>query len=134
MSHDARAFLDETIKTCFYKGAPTDLQQMLKGFEVANPGNSDLQTLHSTAERFDNIYNFKPDSVINPRPTTSLQSTQKIATAPTFNQHDPYATEVDHLVLPRSSSTPSFKRIIDKTATSGTNTRQPIISGALAPT
>ena len=101
MSDDARVFLDETIKTCFYKGAPTALHQMLQGFEVANPGNSDLQTLLSTAERFDNIYNFRPDSTSSSLPTTSLQSAQTIATAPTFSQPDPYAMEVDHIALPQ---------------------------------
>jgi hypothetical protein len=101
MSDDARAFLDETIKTCFYKGAPTDLHQMLQGFEVSNPGNSDLQTLLSTAERFDNIYEFKPNSTTNPRSATTSQSAQKIATAPTFTQPDPYAMDLDHIALPQ---------------------------------
>ncbi|KAG9319087.1 hypothetical protein KVV02_006987 [Mortierella alpina] len=95
------ALLDDTIKTCFYKGAPLVLQQMLQGFEVSDPGNSDLQTLLSTAERFDNIYHFRPDSASNPKSASSLANAQTIATAPTFNQPDPSAMEVDHIVLPQ---------------------------------
>ena len=102
MSHDARAFLDDTIKTCFYKGAPDNLQQMLQGFEVSNPGNSDLQTLLSTAERFDNIFHFKPNNASNSKNTTGPSPhAQTIATAPTFSQPDPYAMEIDNISVPQ---------------------------------
>ncbi|KAF9571049.1 hypothetical protein EC968_001083, partial [Mortierella alpina] len=84
MSFDARYFLDETVKTCFYNGAPAALHQMLKAFEVSNPAHADLQTLLSTAERFDSIYHFVPDSKSAPATTPSLPQAQTTATAPTF--------------------------------------------------
>ena len=75
---------------------------MLQGFEVSNPGNSDLQTLLSTAERFDNIFHFKPDNASNSKNTaTPSPHAQTIATAPIFSQPDPYAMEVDNISIPQ---------------------------------
>ncbi|KAF9554786.1 hypothetical protein EC968_009457 [Mortierella alpina] len=101
MSFDARYFQDETVKMCFYNGAPAALHQMLKAFEFSNPAHADLQTLLSTAERFDSIYHFLPDSKFAPATTASLPQAQTTATAPTFTPVDPYAMEIDNLSLPQ---------------------------------
>ncbi|KAF9943656.1 hypothetical protein BGZ70_005658, partial [Mortierella alpina] len=87
----------EAFRTGF---RPVDVSwTMLQGFEVSNPGDSDLQTLLSTAKHFDNIYDFKLESTTNPRSATSSHTAQKVA--PTFTQPDPYAMELDRFALPQ---------------------------------
>ncbi|KAG0195437.1 hypothetical protein BGX28_001373, partial [Mortierella sp. GBA30] len=95
---DGKQVMDDTIKASFLKGVPKELNQMLLSYEVANPHTCDLHNILTAAERFDQIYHFKPDQS-QQLPANNTPRHHALATAPNFVQPDPMAMEIDHIAL-----------------------------------
>ncbi|KAF9944574.1 hypothetical protein BGZ72_002216 [Mortierella alpina] len=99
MHEEARKVMEDSAKTCFLQGAPLSLRQMLLSMGINRSVAPSIHELCQAAEQYDHVYNFTPDKGPSPpinRPDTSALQMAAATQAP---PNDPYAMEVDSLLL-----------------------------------
>ncbi|GJJ70619.1 hypothetical protein EMPS_02968 [Entomortierella parvispora] len=94
MSPDSRLTLEQAATSCFLKGAPKDLRQVLLTYKLNNP-KCTIQDLCSVAEQFDQIYEYKV------RPPSSSSSAGLDYTAASANaiKDASMAMDIDNITV-----------------------------------
>jgi hypothetical protein len=98
MSAEARTTLEQAATSCFLKGAPKNLRQVLLTYKLNNPSTT-IHDLCSVAEQFDQIYEYsaRPSS----SPSAGLDYTVASATA---THQSNMAMEIDNIGTPTMAS------------------------------
>lgn len=92
MSKEARIIMEQTTTTCFLKGTPKDLRQVLLTYRLNNP-TCTIHDLCNVAEQFDQIYEY---SVRSPSSSSQAGLNYTVASAQAAQQAN-MAMEIDNI-------------------------------------
>lgn len=104
MNPEARLTMELATVSCFLKGAPKNLRQVLETYRLNNHSMTTIHDLCAVAEQFDQIYDYSSTS--SSSPGTSYHAASSKASSNSAMELDNLRTEVNNLRRMVQSSNP----------------------------